>query len=193
MSTLLALSLLSAVDDARGSPGALPEEAAQSRPAARLHAAANAGVMVGLANYDGTGAVTLSGDLGVVLADRVSIYGRMQGGSLGFSVVGAFSVVAEVHLSDLFSVGLGVALQGWMPTTYTVTRGPFVGVMFPVRVRFAPFSRRADGAVQRSGLFFGLEVAPGVGVLPTPIGPTGRPADQEVGLTFNLGAGYGVW
>lgn len=149
--------------------------------------------MVGLANSDGTGALTLNADLGVVLADRVSIYGRVQGGSLVFSIVGAFSVVAEVHLSDLFSVGLGVALQGWVPTTYTVTRGPFVGLMFPLRVNFAPFARRAGGEVRRSGFFFGFEVAPGIGVLPTPIGPTGRPVDQEVGLTFNLTAGYGIW
>lgn len=192
-STLLTLCVLGSVDDARGGAGHLPEDAALLRTDARVRTGVHLGGFFGVANYDATFAAILSGDLGVVLSDRWSLYARLQGGSLGFSVIGQFSVVAELQLGEHFMAGLGVAGQGWVPLGYTLTRSPFVGLMFPLRVAWAPFSARAAGEVQRKGFVFSLEVAPGFGLLPTPIGPSGRPVDREVGLTASVNVGYAVW
>lgn len=190
---LVSLLLFGAAGSERGAPGGLPEEAQALRGAPRLRAGAALGGLFGVANYDPTIAAVFTADVGVVLSDRVSLYARLEGGSLVFSLVGGFSLAADVHLGDFFSVGLGVKLQGWVPLTYSFTRSPFVGVMFPVRVSFAPFSGRPPGQVQRSGFVVGFEAAPGLGVLPTYVGPFGRPVDPEAGLTLSLTVGYAAW
>lgn len=193
MVTTLALLLFGAAGETRGAAGIPPEQVPFAREEARVHAGVGAGALFGVANADVTFAPTLVLDLGVVLRDRLSLVARLDGGSAYFSVVGAFSVVASWAFSDRFSVGLGAKVQGWLPLGPGVTRHAFFGVLFPVRVEFAPFSQRIDGAVARSGFVVGLEAAPGVSVLPTGVTRFGNPIAPEAGFTVALTAGYALW
>ncbi|MGV3625838.1 MAG: hypothetical protein ACO1OB_33820 [Archangium sp.] len=186
----LALLLLGAAGGQRGASGLPPEEVPVARTEPRLHAGISVGGLFGVAGYAFTGAAIATAELGVVFNDRFSFVARGEGGSALVSAVGGFSLLAAIHLSDRWSLGVGGKFFGWAPLA---APGSFVGVMMPFRLAFAPWEPRADGAVARRGFVLGLEAAPGISLLAPVVTSSGVLTDTEVAFTASLTVGYAVW
>lgn len=189
----LALLLFGAAGDARGASGLPPEEVPAARTKPRLHAGVAIGGIFAAGGYTLTASAILTGDVGVVLNDKLSLFARAEGGTAFLSLVLGGSLGAAYDLSDRFNVGAGLKIFGWQPVSYDITPGPFLGVMLPLRATFAPFNPRSEGDVARSGLVLGLEVAPGIGVLTTAYSPFGKPADAEFGISAAVTVGFATW
>ncbi len=190
----LAVLLLSlGSDDGRGAPGLPPEEVPAVRQQVRVRGGADVGLSFGVSTSFSLAALA-GGQLGMVVADRASLYLRAMAGSLGFSFSGVGTAHFEWQFNDVVSAGLGLGFTFWVPVSFVLTTSPFVGMMFPVRMAFALSGARAVGAVARSGVILGIELAPGFSTQPSYyLTPQGNLVPPAPGFTATGTLSYAFW
>lgn len=125
----------------------------------------------------------LSGELGVMLDDRLSVSGRVTLlTNLGAFDLGGTAGV-DFAVSDHVSLGGGVGVHG-LAGGFT----SFGAIMIPLRVGFAPWGRKPTDS-RRNGLMLGLELAGGMSVaLRTGLGGPYSPSASAL-----LTVGYAWW
>lgn len=182
----LALLLLTAVpEETRGASGSLPELAVSMRTNPRLRAGLAGAALFGVTTYSPTGGLGVALDLGVVLADRVSLFLHGELGSIIVTLIGSGALVGEYAFGQHFSAGLGAAFTAWVPLDYSFS-SYFYGLTFPLRLSFSP-GTRAQHQTQRTGLLIALQVSPGLSLQPTYYGSSIPPAPA---LSATLSVGY---
>ncbi len=187
---LLLIAAAPSIDEGRGNAGTTPEEALSSRGQARFRLGLGGAALFGLATYSPALGVGLTADLGVSVGDRLSLFVHGEVGTIVVTVVGGGGLAVEYALNDHFSVGLGASLMGWGALFFGSSG--FLGVMFPLRVNFAPVARAAN-ELRRTGLLIGLQVAPGVSVQQTHSFQSRFPIPPEPGFSATVSVGYGWW
>lgn len=173
-----------------GGVGNSPEAAQAARPVPRLHfSIAGVGAFATAAIY--SGGVGATGDVGVVLDDRFSLFAHASAVTLGLSFVGHFGAMFEYHFGERFSVGAGVAYASWLWFFPRSFWGAWSGILFPVRVALNLAPRGLAG-IPRSGAFVALQVSPGLSTEATSTYYPPRPYAPEFGMTFALSVGFAM-
>lgn len=185
----IALALLSAApEEGRGASGSLPEVAVSMRTNPRLRAGVAGAGLFGVASYSPTFGLGLALDVGVVLADRVSLFVHAEAGTIILTMTGSVGLAGEYALGEHFSAGLGAAFSAWGPLS-SYTSAPFIGLTFPLRLSLSP-TARGPAELQRSGLLIVVQVAPGVSLQQNYYPQLGRPLGPQPGLAATLSVGY---
>lgn len=96
----------------------------------------------------------------------------------------------ERVLSEHVSLGVGLEFTAWV-TASPGSTDRFMGATFPVRLRYTPVVRAA-AEVERSGLVFGLAVAPGFTEELLPSAPGNR-LPRGFGLSVGVTVGIASW
>ncbi|MDP1825891.1 MAG: hypothetical protein Q8L48_21690 [Archangium sp.] len=186
----LALLLLAAPDDGRGSPGTTPEDARAQRSLARLRLGLGGGVQFGFSGYSPAFGLGFAGDLGVIVGDRFSMFVHAEVGTVVVTLIASGGMSAEYVFGEHVSAGLGVAFSAWAPL---LSGGQgFYGLTFPVRLNFLTVARQAH-ETRRSGLVIGLQVAPGVSLQPTYYYQVGYSLPPEAAIAGTITVGYSWW
>lgn len=185
----IALVLLTAVpEEVRGTSGSLPELAVSMRTNPRLRAGVAGAGLFGISSYSPTFGLGLALDLGVVLADRVSLFVHAEAGTILLTLMGSVGLVGEYALGEHVSAGLGAAFSAWGPLLVYAS-APFVGLTFPLRLSISP-TARGPAELHRSGLLIVVQVAPGVSLQQNYYPQLGRPLGPQPGLAATLSLGY---
>lgn len=177
--------------EGRGSVGSTPEQAQSRRPFARFRGGLGAGALFGLANYSPAFGVGFTADGGVLLNDRLALFLHGELGTIVLTLVGSAGLVGEYAFTDHWSAGLGVAFTAWAPLLFG-SGGLFYGLTFPLRLNWAP-QGRSTHQTRRSGLLIGLQVAPGVSLMPTDFFQLRAPLPPEPAFAATVSIGYALW
>ncbi|MFZ5442907.1 MAG: hypothetical protein ACOZQL_23075 [Myxococcota bacterium] len=188
------LALLLAVSSVEGQ-GEAPTLSVRSREHARFQASLHAvGALAVGAGAVGAGPGA-AGTLGVLLSDRVALGLRGSVGTTLTLVAASFGVGVDLVLSDHWSLGVGLGLGHHGGTTLDA---PYAwAALLPVRVSFSPASRAA-AQLERRGLHFFLETAPGYSLARgyatgvAGIAPRPEPIAPLV-FAASVGVGYAWW